>query len=286
MENKNALGVTQIAVGASLGYQGIKHGLPRALGLRTEYHTTSKANAELIKKSGNILDPAFGGKNGWAAKSGLSTYIKKSENFIHITGLHKDSKIAKYLNSNKVIKRLVSLFRIVHRKIQGVMYETFGNVNIEKLKANNDDRILISPIRILYRKFQCLMYKAFGDIDFKKYETHIKSGNKKVLAKNMVEELKNNLLRNKTKKFCISAPDSYFNENFIPDGDDIALKSTKKVKVYNNRFSAMFEGVKEFGLKGVEENKSRVAFGAGLLTLGTYSAVKLIKKGVDNICKS
>lgn len=51
MDRNDVLGTAQLAGGTYLGYQGVKHGLPRALGLRTEYHTTSKANAELIRKA-------------------------------------------------------------------------------------------------------------------------------------------------------------------------------------------------------------------------------------------
>lgn len=68
LDKNNLVGAAQLAGGTYLGYQGIKHGLPRALGLRIEYHTTSKSNADLIKKSENFLDPKFGGKNGYAQK--------------------------------------------------------------------------------------------------------------------------------------------------------------------------------------------------------------------------
>ena len=245
MDRQDAIGTAQVAGGTYLGFQGIKHGLPRALGLRTEYHTTNKTNADLIKKAGNILDPAFGGKNGWAEKSGLNSYIKHSQNYIHITGLHKD---------NIGTKPLLGKFT--------------------------------APLRMFYRTAQCLMYKTFGNIDTKKFEKYFVEGDKKAFIKNMVKELKNSILHNRTKKFCISGTDSYFNTKFIPDADDIALKSAEKIKVYNNRFSSMIAGLKKFGLSGMKENKSRVAFGVGLLSLGTYSAVKLIQKGVNNICKS
>ena len=245
MDRQDAIGTAQVAGGTYLGFQGIKHGLPRALGLRTEYHTTNKTNADLIKKAGNILDPAFGGKNGWAEKSGLNSYIKHSQNYIHITGLHKD---------NIGTKPLLGKFT--------------------------------APLRMFYRKTQCLMYKTFGNIDIKKFQKYFVEGDKKAFIKNMVKELKNSILHNRTKKFCISGTDSYFNTKFIPDADDIALKSAEKIKVYNNRFSSMIAGLKKFGLSGMKENKSRVAFGVGLLSLGTYSAVKLIQKGVNNICKS
>lgn len=247
MDKQNAHGIAQFTVGASLGYQGIKHGLPRALGLRTEYHITSKENADLIKKAGNILNPAFGGKNGWAEKTGRNLFIKNSQNYVHITGLHKDNQVAKPL--------------------------------LSKYKYT-------APFRMYYRTGQCLMYKTLGSIDAKKFEVFFRKRGKKNFIINIAKEFKNTLLHNKTKKFCISGTDSYFNTKFIPDADDIALKSAEKIKVYNNRFSSMIAGLKKFGLSGMKENKSRVAFGVGLLSLGTYSAVKLIQKGVNNICKS
>ncbi len=249
MDRNDVLGAAQLAGGTYVGYQGIKHGLPRALGLRTEYHTTSKANAELIRKAGNVLDPAFGGKNGWAQKVGSSSYVKNSENYIHITGLHKDS----------------------------VFNEILANKKLGKLTA---------PIRTLHRKLQCLMYKTVGNVDMQELKELKMSGNSKDVLKTLAKEFKKGLFHNKTKKFCIAGTDSYFNSKFIPDVDDIALKSADKLKVYNNRFSAMVAGLKKFGLKGVKENKGRVAFGVGLLTIGTYFAAKLIKKGVNNICQT
>lgn len=247
MDRQDAIGTAQVVGGTYIGYQGVKHGLPRTLGLRTEYHTTSKANANLIKKAGNILDPAFGRKNGWAEKSGLNSYIKHSENFVHITGLHK---------KNNIIATIPLLSKFT------------------------------APLRVFHRKTQCLMYKTCGNIDLKKNQKCLVEGDKKAFIINMTKGFKNSLLHNKTKKFCISGTDSYFNTKFIPDGDDIALKSSEKLKVYNNRFSSMLAGLKKFGLSGMKENKSRVAFGVGLLSLGTYSAVKLIQKGVNNICQS
>lgn len=250
MDRNDVLGAAQLAGGTYVGYQGIKHGLPRALGLRTEYHTTSKANAELIRTAGNVLDPAFGGKNGWAQKVGSSSYVRHSENYIHITGLHKDSDFNKLL-ANKKLGKFTSLFRTMHRKLQCLMYKTVGNIDMQKLKELNG------------------------------------SGNSKDVLKALAKEFKNGIFHhNKTKKFCISGTDSYFNTKFIPDADDIALKSANKLKVYNNRFSAMVAGLKNFGLKGMKENKGRVAFGAGLIALGLYGAAKLIKKGVNNICQT
>lgn len=233
MDRSDVIGAGEIAAGGYLGYKGIEHGLPRALGIRMEYHTTSKENAALIKKAGNILDPKFGGKNGWAKKVSCDQYVKNSKNFVHITGYHKDST------------RFVSRFmRPIQRWGQNMMYKTVGNCDIKELfKASSPKE----RIKILKNIFI------------------------------------NNILKNKTKRFCIPGIDSYFNSNFVPDTDDIALKSTKKLKVYTNRFSAMIAGLKKFGLKGIKENKGRVAVGVTTVAAAGYAAIKLIKSGISKI---
>lgn len=252
MDRQDVVGTAQIAGGSYLGYQGLKHGLPRAAGIRIEYHTTSKENAKAIKKGGNILDPNFGGKNGWSAKVKSNSYIKNSTGYVHITGMHKD-KVSSF-NPPK---------------------------GLEKYKS-----YLVAPFRTIFRKAQNLMYKTVGNIDFEELKTALNSKKSKSekltwASKKMVAGVFNN----KTKRFCIPGIDSYFNSEFIADADDIALKSRKPLKVYKNRFSAMLAGLKKFGLKGIKENKGRAAFGAGLVALGLYAAGKLISKGIRNISK-
>ncbi len=249
MDKHDLLGTAQIAGGTYLGYQGIKHGLPRSLGIRTEYHTTSKTNANLIKKSGNILDPAFGGKNGWAEAIKSEYFMDNSKNFVHITGIHKDAPICNKMPAKA--KPFLPALRTVARSFQNFMYKTVGNGCYEDLR------------KVL----------------------NIKSSGKKEALNSLWKSLKTNALHDKTKKFYIPGIDSYFNNNFIPDTDDLALKSSKKVKVYTNKFSAMTAGLKEFGLKGMKENKGRVAFGIGLLSLGAYAGLKLIDKGIQNLSK-
>lgn len=138
MDRHDVTGAAQIAGGSYLGYQGIKHGLPRAAGIRIEYHTTSKENAALIKKAGNILDPAFGGKNGWSQKIKSDSYMKNSEGFVHITGLHKDAKLpfGKSLEQiNEKYSFLKAPFRTIQRKMQNFMYKTVGNGDFDELKG-------------------------------------------------------------------------------------------------------------------------------------------------------
>ena len=247
MDN-NVAGTAQIAAGTYLGYQGLKHGLPRAAGIRIEYHTTSKENAKLIKKDGNILNPAFGGKNGWSEKVKSDSYVNNSKNYIHITGIHKDSK-----QFNSLVKKI-----------------KYG------------DRIS-APLKTVFRKLQTLMYKTVGNSSFEDIEKSLGNGNRKDIFKWLGTNLKKIILNDQTKTFSIPGTDSYFNKEFISDVDDMALKSSKPIKAYNNRFSATIEGLKTFGLKGIKENKGRVAFGIGLLSLGTYFGAKLIDKGIKNI---
>ena len=156
LDKNNLVGAAQLAGGTYLGYQGIKHGLPRALGLRIEYHTTSKSNADLIKKSGNFLDPKFGGKNGYAQKGAnfslmLNGCKSESENYVHITGLHKDSKFNSIVKNKKW---LTPPLRTIYRKTQNIMYRTLELLNAEKCVAPTNIKeggllVLFSPALFL-----------------------------------------------------------------------------------------------------------------------------------------
>ena len=79
MTKETVIGTAEAGVGGYLAYKGLEQGLPRALGIRMEYHTTSKESANLIKKAGNWLDPKFGGK-GWSAKVESDVYVQNSKN--------------------------------------------------------------------------------------------------------------------------------------------------------------------------------------------------------------
>ena len=254
MDKNYAVGAVEIAGGGYLGDLGVKHGLPRTLGLRTEYHTTDLTNANNIKKIGNYLDPACSGNNGWAERIGGTPYIKNSQNYVHITGVHKNSHAA-------------------------YIFAKSDNI----LKKN-----MIAPFRTTYRTYQCLVYRmADNNIDMRKVRRSLKTSSLKENIKTLGNLAHTYMFpNNPTKRFCISAPDSYFNNNFIPDTDDIALKTTKKLKVYDTRLEAMAAGLKNFGLKGMKENKGRVMFGAGVLASGLYGAYKLITSGLNNFSKS
>ncbi len=260
MENNIGLGAVQVAGGGYIAYKGIEHGLPRALGLRIEYHTTSKQNAKLIKKVGNILDPKFGGKGGWSETVKDISYINNSKNFIHITGVHPNDDALKD-TTKRFCKKLPKSIRSISEKV------------------------VSTTLRPIQRKFQCIMYKTVGNMKGSTLLTD-NPGSKKDIVKEIGKVLYRSVFKNDTKRFCIPGIDSYFRDEFIADCDDIAMKSSKKLHAYSNRFSAMLAGLKKFGLKGIKENKSRVAVGIAALSLSLYAAGKIIKKGISNIIGS
>ena len=207
-----AIGILQLGAGVTALYKSIEHGLPRALGIRTEYHVSPKENAELIKEAGYILDPTFGGKNGMSGKFGTQIYKQKftqnSQGYVHITGINSSSKPRLGFDCPK------GLLQTINRKEQVSRYKSYSKGS---------------------------------------------------------------------KRFCIPGIDSYFDKNFIPDPDEFALKSTNKIKCYKNRLSAMIGGLKEFGLKGIKENKGRAALGAAIIIAGICASIILIKKGIEKL---
>lgn len=241
MDKNDSIALAQTAGGTYLGYQGIKHGLPRTLGIRIEYHTTNNKNAAAIKQSGNILDPAFGSVNGCSQRVNNSAFVENSKDFIHITGTNIEAHKKRF--PDFIQRFFMKPAATIYRKVQGCLYQTIGNLQPQEINKIQD-----------------------------------KSNLQKALW--YTKKIASAFLNNKTTKFCIPGIDSYFNSEFIPDTNDVALKSSKKVKVYNNRFSAMIAGLKQFGLKGIKENKSRSLFGLGILSTGLYSGYKLIDNGI------
>lgn len=107
----------KIGLGTYLTHKGITTILPKTLGIRTEYHTTSKDNAKKILNTG-YLDPSYGGTGGASEKIKSGQYINNSKNFVHITGNVKSSgsSIKDRINSN----------------LQNVMYKAVHNLDTDK----------------------------------------------------------------------------------------------------------------------------------------------------------
>lgn len=87
----------------------------------------------------------------------------------------------------------------------------------------------------------------------------------------------------KTKTFYVGGTDNYFNKNFIPDTDDVALKTKEKLKVHKTKIGATIDAIKREGISGIKQNKNRVIAGIIIATSCFLIAYNLIKKGIENL---
>lgn len=179
------------AIGVGLGTGGyllhktIIETLPRKLGFRTEYHTTSKENAKNINKTG-YLDSSFGGENGAAQKIGNPDFIAGSIGYNHITGPLKQ--------------------------------------NITKDDMDASER-------------QSEIYKILYNSD-KNFNDLTKSEENLALLKSKIPFL------SKSKTFVVMEPNKYYNDGkFEKDNDSSmnALKTPEKIRVYNNKYEALID---------------------------------------------
>lgn len=286
-------GTAQLVAGGLVGQQAIRSGVPRALGVRLESHSTSKKNAKDILKNGGILDPNKSGSGAIRAlenNQGLAdiTDIDKAKGKVYITGLHKDAK-------DRVIKSS-NLF-----------------TPTTTLKANEGNPLL----NVIARKNQRAAYRASSGIDWDKVNSAGEKAYNEIINKNTKVKIGRKFVKDRAesarltaggqerikqmikssvlptgKSLYIGGGDEYFNKNFLPDFDDPkAMYSTNKIKVSGNRLSATLEALKREGngnrLKGatklIKANKSRVGAGLAIAGLGGLVAAKLVTSGISNI---
>jgi hypothetical protein len=235
-KKEKAKAALKLASAGYIGQQTLRSGLPRALGVRLESHSTSRKNAKSILKNGGILDPNKGGAGASSNhhnKTTSDTYKNNSSKYVHITGKHKNG------------------------------YEALLGIEVGKGLENNP---VSNTISTLGRNLQRPMYRMFG------------SG-----KPSFIGAVESGLgIRGRT--LYTGGTDKFFNENFIPDTDDLALKSSKPVRVYGNRLSATGAAIKKEGLINlVKANKSRVATGGAILALGGYATQKLARDGFKQL---
>jgi hypothetical protein len=245
---------------ALLGQQTIRSGIPRALGVRLESHSTSRKNAKSILKNGGYLDPNYGG-TGASAAINNQEYIKNSKNYIHITGRHKN---------HKVISETAE--QLLDDGTRVPIPEATKYIDAPKNPITN----------VLHRKMQRGMYRGLTGqkLDIKDSKDAVKA----------LPSIGLGLTGLRGKTLYIGGSDRYFDKNFIPDSDDVALKSAKKVKVFGNRFAAVKDTLKRYGkgnyIKGAARlmgaNKSRVAAGLGILGAGGLATAYLGKKTMES----
>lgn len=111
---------------------------------------------------------------------------------------------------------------------------------------------------LIHRKRQRALYRGVTgeDIDTKDLGK---------VARNVIKGL-----TGKGKTLYLGGSDEYFNKNFIPDPDDVALKTSNKIRVQGNRASATLEALKREGVsKLVKANPKRALAGAAILTVGS-----------------
>lgn len=238
---------------ALLGQQTIRSGIPRILGVRLESHSTSKKNAKSILNNGGYIDPNYGG-SGASKAVNQKDFIDKSSNQVHITGFHP--KGTKLDLGSKIVTA------------------PDGSESIEKIYKNFKD---IPPLNAAYRKVQRGMYRGIAGENLRN-------------AKDMIRNTVLGLTGLKGRTLYLGGSDRYYSKNFTPDPDDIGLKSSKKVKVFGNRFAAVGDTLNRYGkgnyIKGainlMGANKSRVAAGLGILGTGSLATAYLGKKTIES----
>lgn len=274
-KQKPVKGTLEVAAGGYLGYKALTSGVRRTLGVRIEEHTTTALNAKNILKNGKFLDPRFGGTG---AATLTDNFSKNSKGFVHITGLHGDMK--------SVVEAFKKQFKTAGVP-DSIIDSEISKITEHKVYKAITETPLLSPAKALYRKTQRLLYRSMAIFNIGKLEDL--SNNPEILDKNfgspskVVKTVKDLFFSKKAKTLYIGGTDKYFSSHFMPDDDDIALKTKELVKVSKTKFGAMIDAIKKEGLTGIKQNKTRVAGGALIaLSLG-FLAYKLIKNGINNI---
>ncbi len=256
-EDSRKQGAFQLALGGYVGYKAATNGLRRAMGVRIEEHTTSRKNAKDIIKNGCVLDPKFGG----TGSSSLNKIrMQNSENFVHITGINNQT-----------------------------MDSFFGEIS--KRAAKEPPKHFPNPIKALfknaaaniYRKVQKNVYRFFSEPQALEASKKLLKQDSKASYSMVISTFLNALTGHKSKTFYIPGNEEYFNKNFIADMDDFALKTDKPLKVYRTKLGAAFNGVKQFGLTGILQNKTRAITGAAIFFTLSGVSSKLIKSGLKNL---
>lgn len=274
-------GIAQLAAGGYVGQQAIRSGVPRALGVRLESHSTTRKNAKEILKQGGILDPDKSGSGAIRAlenNQGLKdiTDVNKAKGKVYITGLHKDAK-------DRVINGVTMkaddgnpLLNVISRKSQRAGYRASAGIDWDKVNSKGTeaynkelDNVLykktkqkINELEELDNKNKTKFQNAIGGKNSRNIKNELKNAksivkeiedsanNKKLVVGGMErikQTVKNSLLPT-GKSLYIGGSDEYFNKNFLPDFDDPkAMYSTKKIKVSGNRLSATLHTLKREG---------------------------------------
>jgi len=239
--------------GTALGIQTIRHGLPRALGVRLESHSTSRQKAKGILKDG-YLDPSKSGTSAIQALSSdlhpaVATKLKNSKGHVFITGQHPTV--------------------------------TDLNPLQERLKGGS--------LRRSYRGdsiFTPDQWKRMGEKNFlevvnpDKFAENFLEGKYKDLYSNSVVGRLPIINHIRGRSLYVGGSTNYFKNNFKPDPDlPFAMMTNQKLKVSGNRLGATIDAIKREGLPSlIKSSPSRVLTGLSALGIGGVTSAKLLSR--------
>jgi hypothetical protein len=292
------------AAGAGyIGQQTLRSGIPRALGVRLESHSTSRKNAKTILDNGGYLDPNKSGSGAIRALEGSqgigdTTDINAAKGKIYITGIHKDAMARDLPNpfggtikvdpkSENPIQQVIN--RVDQRRgYRGQSTIDWDDVNRDKNKIDN----LLSKRDAWMKKTNDPGKNILGQMTFPDQQTaneyqKLSEQTNQRLNKARLKALVKAQLPWTGRSLYVGGSDKYFDKNFKPDFDDPrAMYTDKKLKVYGSRFGATKAALKKYGngnyIKGavklMSANKGRVAAGLGILGAGTIYTGYLANK--------
>jgi len=293
-ENKNKIfkdiqDAAKIYGGASLGLTGLRSGIPRALGVRLESHSTNKKAAKEILKNGGYIDLD---KSGELTGSVMPDYGRK---LWFVTGKHSADKTPGELGL-LLKSSLRKLFRgqssMPKDELEDLLkYNMYKKVGTLKAQADNTPKEMKDKLLYQYQKaFPNVKIEKFEDIydnPVKLWREYQRTKKQDIDTEGLEKKLKNKVSNPFTgRSLYIGGGDEFFKNNFIPDVDmpGLAMATDKRLKLSGNRASATIEAIKREGLGNLmSKNKGRVAAGLGILGGTGYLGTKLIKSGIEGI---
>lgn len=238
--------VGRAAIGLYVAKDLAEYTILKAMGLRLETHSTSKENAKKIIEGGGYLDPSKGGSG---AAAGLEDFKKNSTGYVHITGVHDKlythdpvfvSNFGRDKDGN--FSRSAKKFVGWVKKDRDPYLSKAGRESLGLEMSDGDSlekgRMPANPVLgYLTGKMQRVMYSGMGGLSEEEKKLPIEKQIPKAFLKSLTGR--------GGKTLYVANTEQFFRDNFVPDSDDFALKTDKPLKVYSNKYEAIFNAVKD-----------------------------------------
>lgn len=262
---RKAKAALKLASAGYIGQQTLRSGVPRALGVRLETHSTGRKQAREILKSG-YLDPSKSGQGAVAAITAIDTDVAReklsnSKGKVFITGSHPTEGVLR--NSGPIDRFLGGQLRRSYRGTGNFTPEDWKNVGI--FNQAKQESMLLGKTE-----------------EFKRISKDPKIAATVRKASTGQLPVVNHL---RGKSLYVGGSTKYFTDNFKPDVDvPFAMMSDKKVQVAGSRLGATVQAVKREGLRNlIKNNRTRVGTGAAILGLGGLATQRLIKSAANDL---